>query len=391
MRNIVGQIASKEDFYIRKRELSRIIRSLEAKANIQIAAPRRVGKSSILHYLKDNPPINCICIYIEVESARNENDFFRKIYREIVRSLINKEQKLKEQISKKANQFLAHLKALKIVGVEVSFNEIEKLSFQEELLNFLLGMDLENTKLILMIDEFPEVILNILEDDKGDTKNARNFLQTNRELRNNSELLGKVQFIYTGSSSLNITVSNLDSSALINDLNSVSVEPLTKEESKEFIQKVLATYECIVGEEVIEYALDKIEYFIPFYLQLLIQEILNIADNPDVNIDRIVIDEAIQKVVAQRNDNFFEHYIKRLKRVFPIEQVKIVMLLLNNLSSSSVMSKGALFGFVSDQISDVDFQKMLRVLEYDGYIKRDGVNYRFSSPILNQWWYNHEC
>ena len=75
--------------------------------------------------------------------------------------------------------------------------------------------------------------MNILEDDKGDPKNARKFLQVNRELRNNSALLGKVQFIYTGSSSLNITVSNLDSSALINDLNSIAVDPLTKEEAEE--------------------------------------------------------------------------------------------------------------------------------------------------------------
>ena len=66
MKNIVGQIASKEDFYYRKKEIDRIHRTLDAKANIQLAAPRRVGKSSILYYLMDNPQPGYIHLYIEV-------------------------------------------------------------------------------------------------------------------------------------------------------------------------------------------------------------------------------------------------------------------------------------------------------------------------------------
>lgn len=81
MENIVGQIASQGNFYMRKREIREIMRNLKANANIQIAAPRRVGKSSILYHLKDFPEMGFINLYIQVESSRNKDDFYRKIYR----------------------------------------------------------------------------------------------------------------------------------------------------------------------------------------------------------------------------------------------------------------------------------------------------------------------
>ena len=88
MKNIVSQLATKDDFYNKKKEVSRILRNLEAGANLLIAAPRRAGKSSILYHLKDYPPQGFICLYVEVESARSTNDYYKKIYREIFKSKI---------------------------------------------------------------------------------------------------------------------------------------------------------------------------------------------------------------------------------------------------------------------------------------------------------------
>lgn len=54
MKNIIGSPARGKDFYQRKREVEKIISSLSNGNNIQITAPRRVGKTSILWYLLDN-------------------------------------------------------------------------------------------------------------------------------------------------------------------------------------------------------------------------------------------------------------------------------------------------------------------------------------------------
>lgn len=391
MRNIVGQIASKEDFFYREREIKRIVQNIEAGANMQIAAPRRVGKSSILYYLKDNPPQGYICIYIEVESARTKNDFFKKIYKEILRSeVISSGKRVAEQFKGK-NGFLSRLKGIKLAGVGFDFTEAEELNYEEELSNLLLGLDLDKDKLVLLIDEFPEVILNITQDNKGEVAEAQKFLQANRELRNNPRIREKVQFIYTGSNSLNITVANLDATAMINDLTAVPVNPLSDIEAKEFVSQILRTYSYSIAPDELAYILIKIEWNIPFHFQLLIQEITS-QINPEEDITNEIIDRSFNKIMEQRNDHHFEHYVKRLKRIFTEEQLTLVHKLLNALAQSDGLTKAEIYNMAHGIISEKEVKKVLQSLSYDGYViaMEDG-KYKFNSPVLKQWWYNHEC
>ena len=392
MKNIVGQIASKEDFYPRKKEIKRILQNLDAGANLQIAAPRRVGKSSILYYLKDYPPEGYICLYIEVESARSTNEFYRKIYREIFKSeAISSGKRISEQFKANKGGFWARLKGIKIAGVGIDFNDAAEINYEEELTNLLSGLDLGGERLVLMIDEFPEVILNIAEDNKGDTVDAKKFLQSNRELRNQPEIRGKVQFVYTGSNSLNVTAANLDASVLINDLTSVPVDPLRNEEAADLITQVLSTYQYSIQQDQIQYALSKIEWNIPFYFQLLIQEIINQIE-PEESITNEVIDDSFRKIMEQRNDHYFEHYVRRLKRVFNSTQLEFVQLFLNQLAQTESLSKAQALDMAHGLLSESETRRVLEILKYDGYVINADLNgYKFNSPILKQWWYNHEC
>ena len=54
MKNIVGSPARGATFLKRQGEIEKIINRLQNGNNIQIAAPRRIGKTSILFYLLDN-------------------------------------------------------------------------------------------------------------------------------------------------------------------------------------------------------------------------------------------------------------------------------------------------------------------------------------------------
>lgn len=391
MLNTVGQIASKEDFYYRKKEIEWIHKALEAKANIQLAAPRRVGKSSILYYLMDNPQPGYVHLYVDVESARTKNEFYRKIYREILKSdFVSKSKGILAQITGK-NGILGRLKGIKIAGFGFDFNELEGIDYEEEILNLLLGLDLESTKLVLMIDEFPEVILNMVEDSKGDTIEAKLFLQSNRELRNNKGLHGRVLFIYTGSNSLNVTATSLGASRLINDLNAIPVNPLTSEEAKELIVSVLKTYGYSIHDTQLDYMLKVVEWNIPFYFQLIIQEIISQIE-PEDSITNELIDKSFDNIMEQRNNHHFEHYVTRLKRIFTEDEKKYVQKFLNTLAQSPFLTKGEAHNMAHGILSESDTRKVLDALMYDGYIVNAEQNeFKFNSPILKQWWYSHEC
>jgi len=394
MLNIVGQIASKEDFYKRDREVGAIKKVLAAGANIQLSAPRRVGKSSILYHLKDTPSAGYFFIYIEVESARNIRDFYRKIIQEIFRSgVLTTRKVIWEQFKAGTNRFFARLKGFKVVEAGIEFHESDEVDYEQELLNFLLGIDLGENRLILMIDEFPEVILNIIEDHKGDTNEAKAFLQSNRELRNHPGLLKRVQFIYTGSNSLNVTVSSFGSSSMINDLNAIPIEPLRPENSKDLITQVLTTYGYSIANEQLEYILSKVQWHIPFYFQLVMQEIMRQIE-PQTPITTAVIDSSITQVTDRRNDHLFEHYVSRLKRLYKGDNLEFVSLFLNKLAVAGEMSKDGVVNLAHGLVDEVNARQILSSLLYDGYITevRNKTNiYEFNSPFLKTWWYNHEC
>ncbi|MCT4287398.1 hypothetical protein CMU01_16960 [Elizabethkingia anophelis] len=392
MQNIVGQIASKANFYMRSREIKRIKMNLNAGANMQIAAPRRVGKSSILYYFLDNPDIGFIHIYFQVESARSKNDFYRKIYRDIIKSdAIGTGKKFVEQIKSVGNAFLSKLKGVKIAGNGIDFHDAEEIDYEEELLNLLMGLELGDDKLILMIDEFPEVILNIVEENMGDVKEAKKFLQSNRELRNNPKLIGKIQFIYTGSNSLNLTVGNLDSSSLINDLASIPVNPLTQEESKDLISSILNTYSYNITDDKLDYIIGKVEWTIPFYFQLIIHEIISDIDPTD-EVTTDVIDRAFIAAIEQRNDHHFEHYVKRLKRIFNENERQFIQVFLCQLCKETTVDKDEAINLASGILTEEQTKRLLGSLIYDGYIiSQSATVYKFNSPMLRNWWQNHEC
>jgi hypothetical protein len=392
MQNIVGQIASKNNFYMRTQEIKRIKRNLKAGANIQIAAPRRVGKSSILYYFLDNPEAGFIHIYFQVESARSKNDFYRKLYRDIIKSdAVGKGKKFLDQLQSVGNSFLSKLKGVKIAGTGFDFHDAEEIDYEEELLNLLMGLDLGEDKLILMIDEFPEVILNIVEENNGDNKEAKKFLQSNRELRNNPKLIGKVQFIYTGSNSLNLTVGNLDSSSLINDLTSVPVDPLTETESKDLITSILNTYSYTITNDQLDYMISKTEWTIPFYFQLLIHEIISDIEPTD-EVTNDVIDRAFITTLEQRNDHHFEHYVKRLKRIFNHEERQFIQIFLCQLCKQTTIDRDEAVNLATGILTEEQTKRLLGSLKYDGYIiNQSNTVYKFNSPMLRTWWQNHEC
>ncbi|MEI9955542.1 MAG: hypothetical protein WDM90_04345 [Ferruginibacter sp.] len=242
MKNIVGNPARGESFYQRKREIEKLKDRIANGNNLQIAAPRRIGKTSILYYLLDNKVDGNIYVYIDTEAIVNENDFYKKLLKEIIKTDEIKSSGWFNKLWQKGNKFLSKIKSVKILGQQIDFDETEAVTdYKTEVENLLAGLEFENNqRLILLIDEFPQTVQNIVDAGNGNIDAAIHFLQSNREIRLNPDINTKVTFIYTGSIGLNHTVSAINATAFINDLNSVEVEPLQKEEAASLLQELIA-------------------------------------------------------------------------------------------------------------------------------------------------------
>ena len=73
MQTVIGQVARGKNFWDRKNEMGNIWRAIESGSHILISAPRRVGKTSIMYKVVDEPKEGYIPIYVNVESADSQH------------------------------------------------------------------------------------------------------------------------------------------------------------------------------------------------------------------------------------------------------------------------------------------------------------------------------
>lgn len=392
MKNVIGQPARGEDFYKRTREVEQISESLSNGNNLQITAPRRVGKTSILWYLLDNDVEKRNYVYVDTESINNDEEFYKKLLSEVLKNedIINSK-KLVKAFTEKSNTFLKKIKGINILGSGIELNHEENgKNHYEELFNFLTGYaQSEDTELVLLVDEFPQTIENIKKRDKDE---AVKFLQSNRELRINPKLEGKVKFIYTGSIGLNYTVAKIDATSTINDLHSIEIGPLKREEAIDLFTKLLEAKERTTNNKAIDYLLEKIQWFIPFHIQLIIQEVVNqTSKGAEITIE--TIEASIKSIIDLRNQHHFDHYFSRLKSQFKGDEFKYADELLKIIAKQNNISNTEAFDLSAKYSLEDQYKRIIQTLMYDGYINmvQETKNYQFNSPIVKLWWLNFIC
>jgi len=381
MRIQTGNPVSGDDFYKRQHLIARIWDLIESGNHVLIAAPRRVGKTSLMYYLKDNPKKNFSFLFLDTESINNENEFFRRVVNKVLQTdFIKGSQKVFSFLEK-------HKPTIKKVGPDgVEFGVREDHDYLDMLSRILKATACAEKKLVIMLDEFPETLENII-DDEGENE-GRHFLQSNRELRHDRELCNNVQFIYTGSIGLENVVSKLNAIQTINDLTRLKIPPLQTEEANEMIYMLKTNLPFELSKSLIGYMLEKIEWLIPFYIQLALQELKFLyRDEKPKSITKSIIDRAFDRMLEQRNH--FENWHTRLRKALKASNdYNFVKELLNIASEKDTITSNEIFNLaVKYKLEDI-YKDLVGSLIYDGYINNEEDNhvYRYNSPILRMWW-----
>ena len=382
MKNCVGQAVRGSDFWDRESELSSIWNAIESGSHILLAAPRRVGKTSIMLRMQDEPKEGYLVVYLDTESADSENEFWQKLFNAIM------EEEFVDKLKSKAKLFyerLTNIKIKKISTSGVEFGDGETLDYADAFERLVKDIDIDK-KLIIMLDEFAQTVENIIQYE--DIKNAQSLLKTHRQLRQNPKFSSKVTFMYAGSIGLESVVSKINSTKLINDLNSIKVSPLPLPEAKMLAQKLSKSVDIEIDDETLSYLLEKIEWLIPFYIQLLIQELRTLSKKNAINNE--MVEEAVDKALEHRNH--FEHWQSKLKEAFEKNSYLFAKEILNLVSGNTTIQSSQIMNIAAKHsVDEDDAKEIIHTLVYDGYINNnnDPKIYRFNSPILRMWWYKN--
>ena len=380
MNTCIGNPARGERFYYRKKLINKAWNMIENESNILIVAPRRVGKTSIMFYLLDNPKDNYQITYVDMESVSSEAEFFRRLLNKILKSgILNKLHAAIAFIEK-------HRPDIKKIGADgVEFSVKNDLNYLDILMKVMKTINESGKKLILMIDEYPQTLENIIKD-KGIEAGIK-FLQSNRELRMDPELNRNITYIYAGSIGLENVVSKINAIATINDLSTLIVTPLKNGEEHEFIKLLLEDVSFKLQDEQINYILQKIEWLIPFHIQLTIQGLKDIViDEGKEEIDQQLIDHVFTEMIKQRNH--FDHWHTRLRTSFDSDEYSFAKEILNIISESETIKSTEIIEISVKQNVEQKYKDIIASLIYDGYINNNEYNkiYRFNSPIVRMWW-----
>ena len=389
LKSSLGQPAEGEKKYFpREKIVKKILRKLDAGENILISAPRRIGKSSILKHIARNQEDNQIIKYMIVQSVNSQEEFFKKLFNELI-----EDKEIFEGVNGYLKKATSTVKgyARRINGISldgITINPDEVINYYEECIKLISSFKTYK-KIIIFIDEFPDAVNNILDNDE---KLAINFLQKNREIRekfSNENL----QFVYTGSTGLKNVVRKFKKLDLINDIKTIEVQPFSDDEARELLQRLVLGYqeeieEFNINEETIEYILEKISWKLPYYMQIIVDELFEYYEDKEEEITNDTLDFVLSEIVKSKSthSDYFENWRDRLSRAFKHEDYSFAIEVLNHISKNEYIDY-AEFCDMSVKHEVEDHKYVLDVLEHDGYISEDDKKYGFNSILLKNWWF----
>lgn len=345
--------------------------------HVRFTAPRRVGKSSVMKNLEINSPENMIVIYQNIEADKSSQDFYKRLWSLIVRKL-----NTISYLSKKIGTLIKGRK-LGEISMDGSFKIEEKnINYKEELLYLIEDLGKEKDKIVMLLDEFPDVIVSITKNEGAEI--ATDVLHTLRSIRHDAKFKN-FTLVLAGSIGLEHVIASIDRLKLINDLKPIHIHALSNDEAKELLNMQLEDATMIIEEDMRDYLLKVVQHLMPYYIQLMIEQCNNIIYNSTKPfITKEIIDKAFETVITQ-NENFAD-WEKRLKDYLSEQDYIYCIGLLTRCAHLNYTIQEAYNYSKTIKITSSYRELIDDVLIKDGYIFNNNNYLIFLSPFLQGWW-----
>lgn len=369
--NKVGSVVEGNNFFGRKKELKRAWELIEDGNSLILAAPRRVGKSSFAKKMIEiSQSKNWKGFYVDLEKSKTETNFIK--------------------------QFLIQLKGeswldkFSLENFKVSVSEID-ISFdikkQSDIYQKIDKVLPHNEDTLIVIDELT-VFLNNLRDENSNIENIAFFLNWLRGLRQTSGT--KIRWIFCSSISIESFANSHSLSYTLNDITSFPIDELKGNEPNMLLQALAQSKQLDFQEETIQYVLEKLSWKLPYFIQLLFKEIVDLIDE-EKEITTEIIDKAYHNSTSKSSIHF-NTWFERLNEYADDKQHALVIL--KELSKIKAgKSRTSLHTLLYKSVNDADkvddiLNRLLLKLENEGYVMMSEKKYVFRSPFLRDFWYN---
>lgn len=380
-KTIIGSVATGDYYFPRTDIVDEIWCELEKGNFILIAAPRRVGKTSIMRDIEANPRDNYKVKFESIQAVKSEIDFYKTLYKLILNCL---------NTSKKASKWLsAYVKTKKITEISSSGIKLEDkdLDYLQEINTIFNELDRNTETIVLLLDELPEVLHKLNENGKKEEAIA--ILHQLRVWRQSN--FKKLQFVFAGSVGIHHVVKNIEGrTSSLNDLITAICNPLTREEAMGYIEWATSNKASVQYINTLKiYLLQKVQhYYTPYFINLMLGEIDKRArKRKNTTIVEIDIDQAFINV--EKDNQHFADWKNRLKNYISKSDFDFVNEILIHIAHLDSISIHVIYDKAVKHGKATDYMDLVNDLEQDGYLVEDvegSHNYVFISPFLKSYW-----
>lgn len=386
---MAGQVVFGDNYFPRIQDEAKVWRQLQKGGHLLLLAPRRVGKTSLLRHLEGKPQDGFVFLYVMVQSCNTGHEFYQEILAKLYDSgLVGAFDTLRHKGKGLVSSVFGHIKSIEGGGAGLSFQTTDRPLTASDLAQAFGQLALNGKKLILVLDEYPDVLEKISQRESPQA--AVDFLAATRSLCQTLDQGQKVQFIFTGSIGLDTLAQRLGSSGLINFTDKITLNPLSEADALAFIGFLARKNggQLSLDAATARHFLQKVAWLMPYYIEILWERLEELClDNAIENPGASQVDQAFEVLFGQNYKKNFNHWVERLRR-FDQDEQKLAKAILGQLALVDALGYNDIHNlFQAENYRQVHGHYVLDCLEHDGYLfEHAEKSYRFTSPVLKEWW-----
>lgn len=374
----IGSPVVGEDFFGREVEL-RKAESLIRDNNLMLAAPRRVGKTSFARKLTDTlSSKGWNTIFIDLEEITSIDHFFNAFYGELVKL---PETKAVEKVKAKMKKWLSGVE-LSTTGLPVKATVKMESSDNNDFKDLADILNTLDNHTLIVFDELT-VLLKSLSDKNDNEQAVRMFLNQFRAMR--SATSEKCSWLICSSVGVRNFTTQHNLSDTINDVADFELGAFSDEEATKFVSTLAESIGIEADAKIKRYILDKIGWNIPFFIQLLLSRL------PVGEIAKADVDDAYGHLLQTGS---FDTWHERLNIEYGNNKDVAKLILKYLCVNVDGKTRDEIYNHIyakMPQFEDDEMGLLLRALMTDGYLVRDGEQYKFRSPLLRDYWKETYC
>lgn len=369
MRIVIGSPPTGGDFFPRGQTIQQLIRALNVE-HVLFLAPRRTGKTSILHQLLEDTPAPAQAVYIDLEGLDHPRLWIRAMADAILKIKDDRWLQIAQKIPDIMRRFESDL-------FQISETDWEDKA--DQLMHELQQLDLP---VWFLLDEFPIMVDKIA--NRHGTAEAAAALHWLRRIRQHNTK-SRVRFLLTGSIGLDSVMQRHKMRGIANDLRREKLLPLTKKDALIFTMQLARDNAVDLNETMARTFIDRLGPAIwPFLIQLFVAECQDYTSHTGESVDF----EAVYRVVSSdKRNQYADNMWTRLGDIFNDTEAAAARQVLKKIAAhENGQPLENLYAQLPD-LSEDDFRNVLDTLEHDGYlIEQDDGNIAFFSHLLRDYW-----